>query len=83
MARKGSRGSHDTAGLVLLIFGILFSLGGLASLAEGFAVSSAASSSGLSGGFLGNVATTYETTGALFLVLGIVLIVAGVWARRK
>ena len=83
MARKGSRGSHDTAGLVLLIFGILFSLGGLASLAEGFAVSSAASSSGLSGGFLGSIATTYETLGALFLLLGIVLIVAGVWARRK
>ena len=81
MAKR--RGSHDTAGLVLLIFGILFALGGLASLVEGFAVASAASSSGLGTGLLGNIATTYETLGAMFLPVGAVLIVAGIWARRK
>ena len=79
MAKKRGRG-HDTLGIVLLVLGILFTLGGVGAIAEGIAVSSASSSLG---GMLGNLGATEEALGAFLLLLGIVMIAAGAWLRRR
>ena len=78
MAKR--RGDHDTLGIVLLVLGILFVLGGVGALAEGIAVSSA--SSGL-GGLLGNLAATEEAVGGVLLFLGVVMIAASAWLRHR
>lgn len=74
------RGGHDTLGIVLLVLGILFVLGGVGAIVEGAAVSSA--SVGL-GGLLGNLGATEEIAGGLLLVLGAAMIAAGAWLRRR
>ncbi len=67
---------------VLLVLGILFSLGGIAAIAEGLFVASASSSLG---GMFGSLAATEEETGAVFLALGILMIGVAVatWGGKK
>ncbi len=80
MAKRRGGGGHDTPGIVLLVLGIIFTLGGVGALVEGLMVASASSALG---GALGNIGATEETLGAVLVGIGTVMIAAGTWTRRR
>jgi hypothetical protein len=82
MSRRKGRKSHDLLGALLIVFGILFTVGGVLTVAEMSIASSALGSSGFGGSGLSSITSGYEAMGIVLIGIGLLMIIGGAYVRR-